>query len=98
MCWTLGVDDGKVKKWHINTGVPCGQGAAQGNIYYLPLRKSAATGKPGIALIDIARGKILETVDTVDGELLGNLLIHQDMLISQSATHIAAYPLRAIKK
>ena len=89
-CWALGVNDGK-EKWMIETGVPSGRGTALGNIYYLPIRR-------GITLIDIAKGKILQTVDAAAGDLPGNLLIHQDMLISQSATHIAAYPLRAGKK
>ncbi|HMF16298.1 MAG TPA: PQQ-binding-like beta-propeller repeat protein [Gemmataceae bacterium] len=89
-CWALGVDDGK-EKWALETGVPSGRGTALGNIYYLPIRR-------GIMLIDIAKGKILQTVDAAAGDLPGNLLIHQDMLISQSATHIAAYPLKATKK
>jgi putative pyrroloquinoline-quinone binding quinoprotein len=96
-CWALGTDDGKMK-WTIDTGVPSGKGTAQGNIYYLPLRKSASSAKPGISLVDIAKGKVLQTVDSPEGELPGNLLIHQDMLISQSATSIAAYPLGAGKK
>ena len=96
-CWALALEDGK-EKWTIEAGIPSGKGASHANVYYLPLRKSASSGKPGISLIDIAKGKILQTVDAADGELPGNLLIHQDMLISQSATHIAAYPLRAGKK
>ena len=96
-CWALALEDGK-EMWTIETGFPSGKGASQGNFYYLPLRKSASSGKRGISLIDIAKGKILQTVGAADGKLPGNLLIHQDMLISQSATHIAAYPLRAGKK
>jgi outer membrane protein assembly factor BamB len=90
-CWALGAEDGQ-EKWKIEIGTPSGRGTALGNIYYLPLRR------PGIALIDIAKGKILETVDAAAGDLPGNLLIHQDMLISQSATQVAAYPLKATRK
>jgi hypothetical protein len=90
-CWALGADDGK-EKWTLGTSAPSGRGTSLGNIYYLPIRR------PGITLIDIAKGKILETVDAAAGDLPGNLLIHQDILISQSATHIAAYPLRTGKK
>src|SRR6516162_7245923 len=81
-----------------SSGFPSGKGAAEGNVYYLPLRKSASSGKPAVSLIDIAKGKILQTVAAADGELPGNLLIHQDMLISQSATRIGAYSLGLAKK
>jgi outer membrane protein assembly factor BamB len=96
-CWAAALKDGQ-EQWKIDTGIPSGKGAAQGNIYYLPLRKSASSGKPGISLVDIAKGKILQTVDAAERNLPGNLLIHQDMLISQSATQIAAYAIAKTKK
>jgi len=88
-CRALNLTDGK-EAWRLKTGVPSGKGAADGGSYYLPLRKGEK-GKAEVCVIDIAAGKIARRLPTPDNEPLGNLVFHENLLISQSATVIMAF-------
>src|SRR5262249_18130788 len=54
----LSLNDGSAV-WANPAGVPSGQGAASGNVYYLPLRTSQDTGGPGVAALDAGSGRLL---------------------------------------
>ena len=43
--------------------------------------------------IDVAKGKKVRRVDVPHPDALGNLVLHRGLLVSQSVTHIAAFPL-----
>ncbi len=91
-CRALNLKDGK-ELWRAETGQPSGRGVANGGVYYLPVAISAATGKPEVLTLDIATGRILAHLPANEGETLGNLLIHANLLISQNATDVTASPL-----
>jgi outer membrane protein assembly factor BamB len=86
-----------------DTGMPCGQGVACNGIYYLPVRDKGKL--PEIVTIDLAQGRVKAhnpfrtKADPRDlpGLGLGNLLFHEGALLSQSATHVAAYPRLDVK-
>lgn len=87
----LSLKDGR-EAWSRNVGVPSGQGAASGNVYYLPLKASGETGGPGVAALDTESGKVLSFARSRDGEVPGNLTFFRGQVISQTATALAAYP------
>ena len=90
-CRAVGVADGK-DRWLLETGVPSGRGAAADGLYFLPLRKGAASKEPEICVLDVAKGKIRANLPAPKGEVLGNLALHDRMLISQTATHLTVFP------
>ncbi len=96
-CRALGLDDGK-QKWKLATGVPSGLGATQGKLFYLPLRRGEASQAPEIAVIDVAAGRITQFLATPGGDVPGNLVLHQEIILSQSATAICAYRVPENKK
>ena len=57
VCRAYNLSDGKLL-WTLDAGLPAGQGAAAGGVYYLPLREAAATRQPEVCAIDLAKGKI----------------------------------------
>jgi outer membrane protein assembly factor BamB len=86
-CRALDMKDGK-QVWALQTGVPAGQGVAAEGVYYLPQKGGE------VCAIDIERGQIRARIRSRNkGEELGNLIFHADHLLSQSATHVAAFPL-----
>jgi outer membrane protein assembly factor BamB len=87
----LSLKDGR-QAWARSLGVPSGQGAASGGVYYLPLKKSNETGGPGVAAIDADSGKLLAFARSRGGEVPGNLTFFQGQIISQTATSLTAYP------
>jgi outer membrane protein assembly factor BamB len=91
-CRALDVANGR-QVWKLETGVPSGMGVAAGNVYYLPMRLSAETKEAGICAINIAKGRIVATVNS-GKEAPGNLVLHDGQLLSQTATAITAFPLR----
>jgi outer membrane protein assembly factor BamB len=91
-CRGLKLADGK-ELWKLETGTPSGLGVAVGGRYFLPLAECADRKEPGIAVLDPIKGVILSQVRSRNKEVPGNLCFLGDTLISQTPTHIAAYPL-----
>jgi outer membrane protein assembly factor BamB/tetratricopeptide (TPR) repeat protein len=87
----LSLKDGR-ESWTRNFGVPSGQGAASGNVYYLPLRVARETAGPGVAGIDVDSGKLLAFAQSRGGEVPGNLSFAGGVVLSQTATALTAYP------
>jgi outer membrane protein assembly factor BamB/tetratricopeptide (TPR) repeat protein len=94
--------DGK----ELETGIPSGHGIASNNKYYLPLRDAATDHLPEICEIDVVKGEITahtksrqkvedkDKEEKTDGSLLvpGNLLFFEGQVLSQSKTHVFAFP------
>jgi hypothetical protein len=45
-------------------------------------------------VVDVKNGKISEVIKPDKDEPVGNLVVHQDFLISQTLTEIAVFPIR----
>jgi hypothetical protein len=95
-CRTLNLADGK-ETWSLETGMPSGRGIVADNRYYLPLKSAAESRKPEVCIIDMTNGKIVaharpSKIEVERDIVPGNLLFFGDRLLSQSATHIIAYP------
>jgi hypothetical protein len=82
----LDLKDGNLL-WSLVTGdLPSGQGAAANGIYYLPLTKE-------ILAVDIAKGIVkAHNRFPAGASSPGNLVFYQDLLLSQTATDVTAYP------
>jgi outer membrane protein assembly factor BamB/tetratricopeptide (TPR) repeat protein len=90
----VNLDDGK-PLWKQPTGMPSGQGAASGDIYYLPLAWAAddAERKPAVLAINVSTGKpVAPPAKSRKKEPLGNLVFVDGELISQTALTVAAFP------
>jgi outer membrane protein assembly factor BamB len=87
----LSLKDGR-GAWARPAGVPSGQGAASGNVYYLPLKAAKETGGPGVAALDVESGKVLAFAQSRGGEVPGNLTFAGGQVVSQTATALTAYP------
>jgi outer membrane protein assembly factor BamB len=87
----LSLKDGR-EAWARPLGVPSGQGAAVGNVYYLPLKHSTQTGGPGVAALNADSGNVLAFAQSRGGEVPGNLAFCRGMVLSQTATTLTAYP------
>ena len=90
-CRALALADG-TEKWKLELGSPAGVGVKDGSLYYLPVKESAT-----IWAINLAKGTKAHHLKTPYPDALGNLALHRGMLVSQSATHIAAFPLGIAK-
>ncbi len=90
-CRALKLADG-TEKWKLEMGVPAGVGVKDGSLYYLPLRKDAVNNAPTIWAIDLDKCEKARRVNVPHPDALGNLALHRGMVVSQSATHIAAFP------
>ena len=64
-----------------------------GDTYLLPFSEPK-TWKGMIAIVDPKAGKIIEVLKPEKDEPIGNLVVHQDFLISQTLTEIAAFPIK----
>ncbi|MGE3806468.1 MAG: sigma-70 family RNA polymerase sigma factor, partial [Gemmataceae bacterium] len=91
-CRALQRTDGTLA-WHAKAGVTSGVGVAAGERYYLPLRAGVRSGKPEICVLDLARGSILARFPMDGNDVPGNLALGANLLFTQSATQLAAYPL-----
>jgi outer membrane protein assembly factor BamB len=102
-CRALSLTDG-AEKWDLNIGQPrpqpftpwaatAGLGVKDGATYYLPIREGAKKKGATILAIDLAKGKVDRRIDVPYPDALGNLILHRGMLVTQSVTHIAAFPL-----
>jgi hypothetical protein len=89
----LSLKDGSAQ-WKADLpGLPCGRGAALGETYLVPISEPK-TWKGLIAVVDLKAGKVAEVLRPEKDEPIGNLVVHQDFLISQSLTEIAVFPIR----
>ncbi len=89
----LSLDKGETV-WKLETGLPSGRGVfGTDGRYYLPLKESAKDKKPGVAILDMAKGTIASLVNSPKDEVPGNLIFFNDMLLSQTATELVVYPL-----
>jgi hypothetical protein len=93
-CRALALADGK-QKWTLEMGLPAGLGVKDGSLYYVPLKRDVITDGPTIWAIDLAKGTKARRVQVPHLDALGNLALHRGMFVSQSVTHIAAFPLGA---
>jgi len=83
-----------IEQWKLDLpGLPCGRGAMLGAKYLLPFSEPK-TWKGMIAIVDLKAGKILEVLKPEKDEPIGNLVVHQEFLISQTLTEIAVFPIR----
>jgi outer membrane protein assembly factor BamB len=90
---SLDLKDGK-EKWKLDLpGLPCGRGAVLGEHYLVPVSEPK-TWRGMIAMVDVKNGKISEVIKPDKDEPVGNLVVHQDFLISQTLTEIAVFPIR----
>lgn len=87
-CRALDLADGKVR-WQLETGVPSAQGAAAGQVYYLPLRNATAEKAVAIYAIDVRRGSVIGR--SKRAEPPGNLVIHDGDVLSQTPKALSAY-------
>ncbi len=82
-CRALKLEDGKTM-WKVETGPPTGRGVRMGKNYYLPVKGSIVT-------LDLAKGTITGRVIVPGGKSPGNLVWHQELVLSQSATALTAF-------
>jgi hypothetical protein len=88
-CRALSMKNGN-EVWKLETGLPAGVGVKDGATYYLPLKRDDG---PTIWAIDLVKGTKARALKTPYPDALGNLILHRGMFVSQSVTHIAAFPL-----
>lgn len=90
---SLDLKDGS-EKWKLDLpGLPCGRGAILGDSYLVPVSEPK-TWRGMIAMVDVKNGKITEVLKPDKDEPIGNLVVHQDFLISQTLTEIAVFPIK----
>jgi outer membrane protein assembly factor BamB/tetratricopeptide (TPR) repeat protein len=95
-CRGLKLADGS-EAWTVKTGVPSGQGVAGGGKYYLPLRSGAESHGPEVCVLDVAKGVVVARARSRGAVVPGNLVFHEDAVVSQTLFEVAAFPLRARK-
>ncbi|HVK13716.1 MAG TPA: PQQ-binding-like beta-propeller repeat protein [Gemmataceae bacterium] len=79
--------------WRVDLpGLPCGRGVMLGSDYLVPVSEPK-TWKGMIAVIDVKAGKVREVLKAGD-EPIGNLVVHQDFLISQTLTELVVFPIK----
>jgi hypothetical protein len=89
----LSLQDGS-EQWKADLpGLPCGRGAVLGDTYLVPVSEPK-TWKGLIAVVEVATGKVLGVLRPEKDEPIGNLVVHQDYLISQTLTEIAVFPIK----
>ncbi len=90
---SLNLKDGS-ERWKLDLpGLPCGRGAMLGDKYLVPVSEPK-TWRGMIAMVDVKNGKITEVLKPDKDEPIGNLVVHQDFLISQTLTEIAVFPIK----
>jgi hypothetical protein len=90
---SLSLKDG-AEQWKLDLpGMPCGRGAVLGDTYLVPVSEPK-TWRGMIAIVDLKTGKIAEVLKPEKDEPIGNLVVHQEFLISQTLTEIAVYPIK----
>jgi outer membrane protein assembly factor BamB len=92
-CRALDLANGR-QLWQVETGEPAGRGAASGPVYYLPLKDAGPDRAPAVWALDVSRGVVVGRTPAPAKEVLGNLLLGQGCVFSQTATAVTAYPAR----
>jgi outer membrane protein assembly factor BamB len=87
----LSLSDGRLL-WELDTGLPSGRGVAEGGLFYLPLKAAAGTGEAGVAVLDVAKGRVAARNRSPGTDVPGNLLFHDGSVVSQTAEEVVAYP------
>ena len=90
-CRILALADGK-EVANFATGVPAGQGVANGSRYYLPLRTGAESKAPEICVVDVAKGAVAVRFPLANRQVPGNLVMGDGEIVSQTMTGIAGFP------
>jgi outer membrane protein assembly factor BamB len=90
-CHALNLVDGK-EAWRLATGLPSGQGALAGGLYYLPLR-AAEKGRPAVWAINPVRGVVVRRMAVE--KAAGNLTFARGTVLFQSVEEISGYPRKA---
>lgn len=94
-CYALDMHNKGNLLWEVTTGaMPSGQGVASKNIYYLPL----ANGE--IVAINIEKGAVEARNRPSSGNspIAGNLVFHEDVVVSQTEDEIVIYPQLVAKR
>lgn len=88
-CYALDMHNKGNLLWEVTTGaMPSGQGVASKNIYYLPLSNGE------IVAIDVEKGAVTARNRPSSGNapVAGNLVFHEDVVVSQTEDEIVVYP------
>jgi len=90
---SLKLHDGS-EQWKADLpGLPCGRGAVLGETYLVPVSEPK-TWRGMIAVVDLKAGKVIEVLKSDAEQPIGNLVVDQDFLISQTLTEIAVFPIK----
>jgi outer membrane protein assembly factor BamB len=90
-CRAVRLTDGK-PLWRLEAGMPSGQGFLSGNEYFLPVRGGARDDPPGVAVLDLDRGRRVAFAPARGEARPGNLLFSDGLLISQTTSAVCAFP------
>ena len=90
---SLRVKDGSEQWKLVLPGVPGGRGAVLGDTYLVPV-SDPNTDRGMIVVIDLKAGKVSEVLHPDRDEPIGNLVVHEDVLLSQTLTEIAVDPIK----
>jgi outer membrane protein assembly factor BamB len=91
-CRALHLADGRPAWVADKTGTPSGIGVIAGGVYYLPLKATATEKTSAVVALDLDRGEVRGRAVAQSGELVGNLVFCGDLLLSQTALTLTAYP------
>ena len=90
---SLRVKDGSEQWKLVLPGLSCGRGAVLGDTYLVPI-SDPNTDRGMIVVIDLKAGKVNEVLHPDKDEPIGNLVVHEDVLLSQTLTEIAVDPMK----
>ncbi|HEX3147419.1 MAG TPA: PQQ-binding-like beta-propeller repeat protein [Gemmataceae bacterium] len=82
------------EQWKVDLpGLPCGRGVVLGDNYLVPVSEPK-TWKGLIAVVDLKTTKLVDVLRPEKNQPIGNLVVHQDFLISQTLTELAVFPIK----
>lgn len=87
----LDLNTGK-QLWNTMTGLPCGRGIANDEMYFLPVKGNELLG------ISLKDGTILTRNKARQKEQLGNLALIGDYFVSLNHYHLMVFPIQAMKE
>jgi outer membrane protein assembly factor BamB len=96
-CRAVSLDNGK-PLWKVGTGLPSGYGIVADGLLYLPLRSAAGDATPQVCVVDLDKGEVRQRLAAPGKEVLGNLTVHGDHVLSQSVTGVTAFPVSSVDK
>jgi hypothetical protein len=90
--------------WTLETGTTSGRGILGDGVYYLPIKESIRSKRPGILAINASKGQVVAHIKSRprtpggdDFETPGNLLFFEGEVLSLTPWEIVAYPQRKAK-